>query len=261
MIDKLSKYICEMVSPDIIFMKNNKIIILLLFAFTSVYSQENSNTPIVVDSIEATNDSILAKVNNSKWSLEVGTGISNGTMPYTDGYYTSIDNQLFKGIVFNTYTVGATYQFSEIVGLKMDLAFDRFINSPETKSEPFEAAQYRVSFQTVFNLNSFFTPVNKVPRSNVLLHCGVNVATLSPIKGHYDTVVSNKDVFGGIVFGITPTLKLSKKVAIFLDGSYYNNYDQQLTWNGKDSVNYEEGNMYSVTFGLSFALDASKKTE
>lgn len=259
MIDKLSKYICKMVSLVYYFMKTNKLIILFLFVINSVFSQEKSDGIMSVDSIETGKDSLGTEVDNRKWSIEVGTGISNGTMPYTDGYYTSIDNQLFKGIIFNTYSLGASYQFSKIVGLKMDVAFDRFINSPETKSEPFEAAQYRSSVQTVFNLNSFFKPFNNSSRSNVLLHAGVNIALMSPIKGDYDNVVSDNDIYGGIVFGLTPTLKVSKKTSIFLDVSYYNNYDQSLTWNGKDAVNNDEGNMYSVTFGLSFALNATKK--
>jgi OOP family OmpA-OmpF porin len=242
-------------------MKSNKLIILFLFVVNSVFSQEKIAALISADSIETTKDSLGTNVDNRKWSVEVGSGISNGTMPYTNGYYTSIDNQLFKGIVFNTYSLGASYQFSEIVGLKMDMAFDRFINSPETKSEPFEAGQYRASVQTVFNLNSFFKPFNSGARSNVLLHAGLNIALMSPIKGDYDKVVSNNDIYGGIVFGITPTLKLSNKVSIFVDASYFNNYDQSLTWNGKDAADNDEANMYSVTFGLSFALGGSKKNE
>lgn len=250
-----------MVSSYFIYMKNNKFIILLLFVFTSIFSQEKLDTAIPTDSIKTTTDSLIAKVNRSKWSIELATGVSNGTMPYTEGYYTSMNNQLFKGFIFNCYTVGASYKFSEIVGLKMDLAFDRFSNDAETKSEPFEVAQYRMSIQAVFNLNSFIRPVNNVSRSNVLFHGGVNLAEMYPIAAKDETVVYKDGVYGGIVFGITPTLKISKKTSIFLDVSSYNNYLQTLTWNGQKNPagNSKEGHMYSITFGLSFALDANKK--
>lgn len=242
-------------------MKNNKLIILLLFVFTSVFSQENLNTSIPTDSIKTTADSLIAKVNRNKWSIEVGTGVSNGTTPYSEGYYNSMDNQLFKGFIFNCYTVGASYKFSEIVGLKMDLAFDRFSNDEETKSKPFEIAQYRMSIQAVFNLNSFIRPVNNVSRSNILFHGGLNVAVMYPIAAKDETVVYKYDGYGGTVFGITPILKVSKKTSIFLDVSYYNNYLQVLTWDGQKNPagNSKQGHMYSVTFGLSFALDADKK--
>jgi len=242
-------------------MKNNKLIILLLFVFTSVFSQEKLNTAIPTDSIKTTTDSLIAKVNRNKWSIEVGTGVSNGTMPYTEGYHNSMDNQLFKGFIFNCYTVGASYQFSEIVGLKMDMGFNRFSNDPETKSKPFELAQYRTSIQAVLNLNSLIKPVNNVSRSNVLFHAGLNLAIMYPIAANDETVVYKNDVYGGIVLGIMPMLKVSKKTSIFLDISTYNNYLQTLAWDGqKNSVgNSKQGHMYSVTFGLSFALDANKK--
>ncbi len=242
-------------------MKNNKLIILLLFVFTSVFSQENLNTSVPTDSIKTTTDSLIAKVNRNKWSIELGTGVSNGTMPFTEGYYTSMNNQLFKGFIFNCYTVGASYKFSEIVGLKMDLAFDRFSEVAETKSKPFEIAQYRTSIQAVFNLNSFGKPVNNVSRSNVLFHAGLNLAIMCPIAANDETVVYKYDGYGGTVFGITPILKVSKKTSIFLDVSSYNNYLQAFTWNGQKNPvgNSKQGHMYSVTFGLSFALDADKK--
>jgi OOP family OmpA-OmpF porin len=242
-------------------MKNNKLIILLLFVFTSVFSQEKLNTAIPTDSIKTTTDSLIAKVNRNKWSIEVGTGVSNGTMPYTEGYHNSMDNQLFKGFIFNCYTVGASYKFSEIVGLKMDMGFNRFSNDPETKSKPFELAQYRASIQALLNLNSFIRPVNYVSRSNVLFHAGLNLAIMYPIAVNDEAVVYKDDVYGGIVLGITPILKVSKKTSIFLDVSSYNNYLQTLAWDGQKNPvgNSKQGHMYSVTFGLSFALDANKK--
>ena len=238
-------------------MKGNKLIILFIFVFGTVFSQEKTNTSIVTDSSKTTKDSTITKVTHNKWSIEIGTGISNGTRPYSDGYFTSINNQLFNGFILNCYTVGASYNFSDIVGIKMDIAFDRFINSEETKSKPFEVAQYRTSIQAVFNLNSFIKPVNDVSRFNLLFHGGINLAILKPIAADYNKKVSNGDNYGGIVIGITPIVRISKKTSIFLDFSSFTNYGQNLTWNGKHSAvsNNSEGHMYSGTLGLSFALD------
>ncbi|WP_310558775.1 hypothetical protein [Flavobacterium sp.] len=238
-------------------MKSNNLIILFVFVFNIAFSQEKKESSIVADSNNIVNDSTQTKLNYEKWIIDIGTGVSNGTRPYTDGYFTSVNNQLFNGFVLNCYTVGARHNFSKIIGIKMDLAFDRFINSEENKSKPFEVAQYRTSFQGLFNLNSLVKTKNDISRFNILVHAGVHLAMLKPIAADYNKKVSNGDNYGGIVFGITPTLKISKKTAFFVDFNSFNNYGQNLTWNGKHTQdsNNTDGHMYSITFGLSFVLD------
>jgi len=247
-----------MVLTDINFMKNNKLIFLLFFVINSVFSQEKLNTKFPVDSIKTTNDSSMNKANNkNKWSIQVGAGVSNGTSPYTEKYFTSTNNELFNGFILNCYTVGASYKFSQIIGIKMDVAFDRFTNKAETKSNPFEVAQYRSSVQAVFNFNSFIKSANDVSRFNVLLHGGIHLAILQPITSNYNKKYRTGDNYGGIVFGISPILRISRKTSIFVDISSFNNYGQNLTWNGKSSAasNNSAGHMYSGTLGLSFALN------
>ncbi|WP_310379987.1 hypothetical protein [Flavobacterium sp.] len=255
--DKLIKYICEIVSTDIIFMKGFRLIIFFLFVSNAVFSQKKTDNFLTLDTDSIKIDSTNSKAIFNKFSLEIGTGISNGTRPYTDQFYTSVNNQLFNGFIFNSFMVGAKYNFSEIVGFKMDLAFDRFINSEQTKSKPFEVAQYRTSIQAVFNLNSFVKPINYVSRFNLFFRGGIQLAILKPIAADYNIKVSNGDSYAGIVFGITPTIRISKKTSVFLDLSSYSNYGQNITWNGKHSAtsNNSEGHMYSGTIGLSFALD------
>lgn len=238
-------------------MKTNKLIILFIFVFNTVFSQEKIASSIATDSTNITKDSTIIKRNHNRWSIEIGTGVNNGTRPYTDGYFTSSNNQLFNGFILNCYTVGTRYNFSNTIGLKMDIAFDRFINSEESTSKPFEVAQYRTSIQGIFNLNSLVKPKNEISRFNLLFHAGIHLAILKPISADYNKKVSNGDSYGGIVFGITPIIRISKKTAVFLDFSSFNNYGQNLTWNGKHSevANNSNGHMFSGTFGLSFALD------
>jgi len=242
-------------------MKNNKLFILFLFVFNIVFSQEQASALLPANASTTKDNSSYSKVNQPKWSIEIGTGMSNGSVPYTEGYYTATNNQIFNSFNLDCYTAGATYNFSEIVAIKMDLAFDRFVNDAENTSKRFEVAQYRTSVQAVFNLNSFINPLHHVSRFNVLFHAGLNLAIIDPIAADYNKVVSNNDNLGGIVFGITPKLRISTKTSIILDFSAFNNYGQNLTWNGKHSAlsNSSEGRMYSGTVGLSFALDNTKK--
>lgn len=260
-IEKLIKYICEIVSTDIIFMKSNKLIILFLIVVNTVFSQEKIESSVAIEPIIVSKDSAIIKPNYTKWLIEVGTGISNGSRHFTQGYFTSGNNQLFNDFIFNSYSLGARYNFSTIIGIKMDLAFDRFINKTGSKSKPFEVAQYRTSIQGVYNLNSLVKPKNELSKFNLLFHAGIHLAMLQPISADYNKIVSRGDNYGGFVFGFTPTVRISKKIYLFLDFSSFNNYGQNLTWNGKYSnlSNNTEGHMYSGTIGFSFSLD--KKLE
>jgi len=230
-------------------MKTNKLIILFLFVFNTVFCQTKTNTSIPTDSTNITKDSTITKVNYNQWSIDVGTGVSIGTGPYSDGYYTSRSSQFL-----NCYTVGVGYNFSKLIGIKMDLAFDRFINS---KIKPYEAAQFRTSIQGILNLSSLARAKKDISRFNLLFHAGIHIAILEPISADYNKKASKADSYGGIVFGITPTVRITKKTAVFLDFSSFSNYGQNLTWNGKYSkaINNSEGHMFSGTFGLSFVLD------
>lgn len=238
-------------------MKSSKFIILFLFVSSFVFSQEKTPISGATDSSKTIKDSTFTKVNFNKWSIEIGIGISNGTRPFTDGYYTSTNNKLFNGFDLNCITVGGRYNFSKFVGLKMDLSFDQFINNTENKSKPFEVGQYRTSFQGVLNLTRLANPKKDASRVNLLFHGGLNLAKIIPIDADYNKIVSSGENNIGFVFGLTPTVLIHNKTSIFFDFSSLNNYGQNLTWNGKHSKESTNavGHMYSITFGLSLALD------
>jgi OmpA-OmpF porin, OOP family len=225
-------------------MKNNKLIILFLFALNFVFSQEKI-------------DSINTKLPSYKWSIEIETGISNGTRPYTDGYFSNDNNKLFNNFKLNSFGVGTRYNFNKILGLKVDLAFDKFTNNPNSRSKPFEVAQYRTTIQGYINLNNLLKSKKEDSKFNILFHAGLHLAFLTPIKTDYNPIVSKTDGYGGIVLGITPMLQVSKKTSLYFNFSSFSTYGQNLTWNGKHSTvsNNSNGHMVLATFGLSFALD------
>ena len=225
-------------------MKSHKLIFLFLLVLNTAFSQEKI-------------DSTLTKVSPNKWSIEIGTGVSNGIRPYSEGYYSNFNNNLLNDFKLNSFTIGTRYNFSEIIGLKMDFAFDRFTNSTEKSSKPFEVAQYRTSLQGVINLNSLLKSKNDSPRFKLLGHAGLHLAILHAIESNYNPLVGAGDNYGGIVYGITPIIRITKKTSVFLDFSSYTNYGQNLTWDGKHSKvsNNSNGEMITGTLGLSFAID------
>ena len=225
-------------------MKSNKLILLFLLVLNGAFSQESI-------------DSTLTKTRPSKWFIEIGTGVSDGIRPYSDGYYSNFNNNLFNDFKLNSFSIGSRYNISEIIGIKMDFAFDRFTNSAKNSSNPFEVAQYRTSLQGVFNLNSLIRPKNESARFKLLGHAGLHLAILHAIETNYNPLVGDGDNYGGIVYGITPTIRITKKTSVFADFSSYTNYGQNLTWNGKHSRvnNNSNGEMMTVSLGLSVAID------
>lgn len=241
-------------------MKSSKFFILFIFVSHFVFSQQKAPISVAPESSKIAKDSAISNFKSNEWSIEVGTGITNGTRPYNDGYYTSSNNKLLNGFVLNCYSLGVNYNFSKFIAVKMDVAFNHFINNKENTSKPFEAAQYRTSFQGVLNVTRLVNLQKEESRVNLLFHGGLNFARIIPVAADYNKKVSNGEFLAGLVIGLTPTIKIHKKTSVFLDFSSFNNYGQNLTWNGKhsDVSDNSVGHMYSVTFGLSIALDKKK---
>lgn len=231
-------------------MKKYKLVILCIFAFEIVFSQGK------LSNSKAT-DPLVASPKFNEWSIEIGSGISNGIRPYTDGYFTNHNNQVFNNFSINSFTIGAKYNISPIIAVKMDVNFDKFNNKQGSKSKAFEVYQYRTSVQGEFNLNSFLKDKNNISKFNLLFHGGLSIGVIKPVAVDKFNYLSNGDNYVAFVYGIKPTFKVGKITSVFLDFSSYNNYGQNLTWNGlhaKASDN-TAGQMYSLVLGLSYSLD------
>ncbi|TRX37070.1 hypothetical protein [Flavobacterium restrictum] len=224
-------------------MKNNKLIILLLLVVSSVFSQEKI-------------DSTKTKIPTPKWALEIGTGNSQGTAPYTDGYFATKNDKVFGDVKLNSISIGARYNYSKLIGFKMDLAFDLYKNNKDSRSKPFEVAQYRTSLQGIINLNTLFKTKNEQPRFTVLLHGGLNVSHFQNVKTVARPKVGGADYFGGFVIGLTPMFRVTNKTSVYFDISSYTNYRQHLAWDGNHSEvsNNLNGHMVSMNLGVSFAI-------
>lgn len=226
-------------------MENKKILILILLLSSCLYSQKQCDT--------------LAKnLTNTKWRLEIGFGSSSGIRPFNKGYYSSENEKVFGQFNINSYKVGATYNFSRNLGLRADLAFDRFKNA-SAKSLPFESVQYRTSFQLLINLTNYLYPQNENARFNLTFHGGINFGSLITIKTEKNQKIGSPDKIGGVVFGIMPMYRITKKSYIFIDLSSFTNYRQNHTWDGHASEvsNNLSGQMINGNFGITYSLGKS----
>lgn len=226
-----------------LYMRYNKLIVILfLFIITSLFSQKKR-------------DSIISNLNNYRWRIEASLGDSRGIKPFKEGYF-SANSQKFLGLIhMNAIDFGASYTYSSVVEFKATLGFDKF-SSKDPKSLPYEATQFRSTLQAVFNMNTIFKYQNDYSRFKLLFHAGLSLSILENVDTNYDNRPSSKDLNGGIVFGISPMFRITKKAFLFLDFSAYNNYRQHRTWDGNYSDNNNSlfGQMVNSSIGIAFSL-------
>lgn len=216
--------------------------IIIFFATTSVFSQ-------------VVKDSTISNLNNYRWQVEASIGDSKGISPYKVGYFSSDVNTKYGSLVMNSFDLGLTYNFSKLLDFKINAGFDRFTNK-STKSLPFETAQFRTTFQGVVNLNHVIKFQPESARFKLLVHGGISVSVLQKIENNSNNAKLSKDFNGGIVFGITPMYRISKKAYLFIDYSSFANYRQNKTWDGSPAPYNENlfGKMENLSLGLNLSF-------
>jgi OOP family OmpA-OmpF porin len=215
--------------------------IIIFFISTAVFSQ-------------TVKDSTISNLNNYRWQVEASIGESRGISPYKVGYFSSDVNTKFGSLVMNSFDLGLTFNFSKLLDFKINAGFDRFTNK-SMKSLPFETAQFRTTFQGVVNLNHVIKFQPESSRFKLLVHGGVSVSVLQKVENNSNNAPLSKDLNGGMVYGITPMYRISKKAYFFLDLSSFVNYRQNKTWDGS-AAPYNE-NLYGKMENLSFGLNLS----
>ena len=228
-------------------MKTIRFLLIFIFGLNYTFSQK----PI---------DSTVSTLNNYRWKLDIGFGESRGIRPYSEGYFSANSQKIFGASTLNSINLGATYTYSRLVAFKLDFAFDRFTNKDD-KSKSFEVAQYRTTFQGVFNINDLLKYQNDKSRLKILFHAGFSVSTLQKIRSSTSPIVGSRELNGGVVFGFTPMFRITKKSYFYFDFSSFHNYRQHYTWDGDYSEpnNNLSGQMINGTFGITYSLGKQLK--
>lgn len=224
-------------------MKNNYVSFLFLFiASTAMFSQ----TAI---------DSTVSNLNNYRWQIEAAIGDSKGLTPYNVGYYSSDSNSKFGSVVMNSVDLGLIYNFSKLLDFKINIGFDRFTNK-DSKSLPFETAQFRTMIQGVINVNNWVKFQHETSRFKLLLHGGMSLSTLQNVESNTNKIAATKDFNCGIVYGITPMYRIGKKTHLFLDLSSITNFRQHRAWDGNYAPSNENltGKMSNVSIGINISF-------
>ena len=198
----------------------------------------------------------------NKWVLELSSGQSKGNNPYTSGYFSSNPDKKLGSFQFNNFNLGVRYMFSPKFGVKLGLSSDKFENYSDSSSKKFETQQYRIDFQGVVNAARLFDIEDQLGRFSFLLHGGVQLAQLTPkldtgndpIGGSSNYNVTENNI--GVIFGITPTFRVTNKIAITFDFSMLSNFRQHLAWDGhrSDPSNNLSGRMTNASFGINYSF-------
>lgn len=196
----------------------------------------------------------------NKWTLEFSAGQSKGTKPFTDGYYSSNPDNLFGTVRINTFSLGVRYMFSARFGLKFDASTDRFSNNKETKSLDFKLNQYRFGIQGVVNASRLFNIQKELGRLSLLIHAGLQVSRSTPIleadRNDPSYYYMRSEWNGGVMFGISPEVRISKRFSVIGDFSSISNFRQHFTWDGRlnEEKNNLSGQMVMATLGVTYSF-------
>jgi len=247
---------------------------LLLLSFTLLaYANGIAQVADKKENSKEANDAIIQEDTYNKWTLEVNVGQSKGTRPYSTGYYSSNPNSVFGSIKPNYYNVGVRYMFSPQFGLKLDGSYDNFKNNPDTNSKPFDVDQYRIGLQGVVNAARLFGIQEQIGRFGLLIHAGFQYARVTPkLDTGIDESLNGQGRPGGVsnygftennmgvMFGISPEFRITKRVSIIADFSTVANFRQHFAWDGhySEQDNNLAGQMIMGSVGLTYSFGQEK---
>lgn len=160
----------------------------------------------------------------NKWSFELNGGATQPLYNWTEGYSTSLG--------FLHLDAGFRFMMNDKFGLKASVAHENIKNGKD--SEHFKTNIQRYSVEGVVNVGRILSFEDWTKTIGLLVHAGASYTTLK-----YDNFPNRKDDAIAVIFGITPQVKLSNRIALTFDFTALNNFGQGYTWDGADRPNNE----------------------
>ncbi len=242
-------------------MKNYLLLLTALFciSLSSNAQKENNEKDIELISLK-TNNEIVGDTYN-RWSVEFDLGQSRGGRPYSKDYFGSDPSKFLGGFQLNHYGLGVRYMLGPKFGIKSHFSYDDIKNLSGSESLPFKLQHLQFTFEGVANAIRLFDIQEDSKRFGLLFHFGIQVSQMSP---QMNTTVSNnkgkKELNGGLIVGITPSIRVLNDFSIFLDVALNSNIRQHFNWDG----NYSEtnnnliGSLFTTSLGISYSFGKDK---
>lgn len=220
------------------------IFVIAISSFGTLFAQETTDTE--------------GKNLYNRWSFEVNTGQNKPVRPFASGYYSIDPTKYFNFSGVNHYDVGVRYMLSNAFGIKLDYSIDHFAEQSGAGSLPFDTKLNRFGLQGVMNLGRLLRFESFTNSVGLLTHAGIQVSKFSVNEGINKNITEEN---GGIMFGITPQIRLTKWMALTGDFTVVNNVRQHLNWDGSIASSEENlsGVLYNTSVGLTFYLGKKDK--
>jgi OOP family OmpA-OmpF porin len=192
------------------------------------------------------------------WSLEFNVGSNKPVAPFESGFYASDPNRFSNLGAIDHYNFGLRYMASNIFGVRVGVGYDKISNLESNSSGQFNLSLYTASFEGVLNLGRLARFETFTNRLNVLTHFGLQttyktVNTRLGVTVPSGTGKSEQD--GGIVFGLSPQVRITDRISILADFSYFTNFRQHINWDGsRNNDRNLNGTITTSTLGINFAL-------
>ncbi len=154
------------------------------------------------------------------FSVEVGGGVH---VPFAP----SKDIKRLDYLSLKQFQISGRYMFNERFGLKGQYAYHSFEDRQNTQ---FGTELNKVTLEAVYNLAKAFDFHYTIQEKVTLLaHAGLGVSVFSPKDG------LSYEYMGNLQFGLTPLIKISNSVALYLDGTFVVNINQNFLYSGESS--------------------------
>jgi len=211
------------------------------------------------------NETQTAKQDYNRWTIEGTVGYAKGIRNFSPGYYSSNPKAFFGDVLANSFSLGARYMFSPKFGIKGAFSYETLENIKDSGSKPWKMEQYGMAIQGYVNLNRLFSTEEEFGRFGFLFHAGVKADRMMPKTANEVDALGNilvrhnegrHEYNGGIVVGLTPQFRITKRLAFTADVTLQHNFRQHFNWDGRysDQANNLDGQQVTVSLGLSYAL-------
>jgi len=206
--------------------------------------------------------SVNAQNENSynRWTIEANVGQAKGLAPYATGYFSIDRKTVFGKLQANSFTVASRYMISPKFGFKLGLNYEN-LKPTSSESLPYEMEIYGLSLDGVVNLIRLFDITEPMKRFGLLAHAGFKIDRMTSKTENRVTPYLYNDYgrtgyAGGLVLGVSPQFRFSKKMSVLIDVSLQNNFIQHFTWNGSysDASNNLNGQKITGSIGLTYSL-------
>ncbi len=240
-------------------MKNYLLLVTAFFCISlSTYAQKDkkdNDKDIELISVETSNE--IDGDTYNQWSLEFDLGQSRGGRPYSEGYFGSDPSKFLGGFQLNHFGLGVRYMLSPKFGLKSHFSYDDIKKLPGSESKDFKLQHLQFTFEGVVNAMRLFDLQNEFRRFGLLFHFGIQASQMSPQMNQNK---GKKELNGGLIVGVTPSIRVLNNLSVFLDVSLNSNIRQHFNWDGaySESNNNLIGSLFTTSLGISYSFGKDK---